>query len=434
MADVDAPPFPPAPPPHPTIPVVPASPDDKSIVFEVTKGRWDAACDSAGKAGNVIRAYWPGLLLIVSLFSGLTGGIVHVISKDTSDPISATSTSRSKVVQSDTQRTTYGTVPDVPQPPPIKPTPKEDPTPKVDPKPLPTPTVEPPLSPPEQKALDQINGLVESHKAIVDTLNAIKKGIDDLNTKPKPPTPDDPGKTGAVFSITDIESGKLITDGKVTINKMVKVTVKSPSAFTWTNLPYKGITFHSEGTTTTLMASTDGEYWVGGVYWNGKAISPLFIQKITAGAGAPTPPPVPVPTPPVPVPPVPVPVPPVPVPTDPFTKAIQDAWTKESTADKAMISNLTGLYSQAIIMADDTTYTLVKAQNDADLAKSLFDVMHATRLSLVKDCLPNVRAVITIELNKTLPTVVGAPLDAATRITAKTEFSKIATALGGLQR
>jgi hypothetical protein len=54
----------------------------------------------------------------------------------------------------------------------------------------------------------------------------------------------------------------------------------------------KNFTFHSEGQTTTLMASADGEICIGGVCLSKGTISPYLYYRITAGQG-PQPPPLP---------------------------------------------------------------------------------------------------------------------------------------------
>jgi hypothetical protein len=111
--------------------------------------------------------------------------------------------------------------------------------------------------------------------------------------KPKPtPTPDDPAAAIITYTVTDVESGKAITDGQIPLNKLVKITAKSPSAIVWTNATYKNFTFHSEGQTTTLMASADGEICIGGVCLSKGTISPYLYYRITAGQG-PQPPPLP---------------------------------------------------------------------------------------------------------------------------------------------
>ncbi len=134
-----------------------------------------------------------------------------------------------------------------------------------------------------------------------------------------------------------------------------------------------------------------------------KVTTKKFTQKVTIGE---------------PVPPVPV---PVPVPSDPFVKAIQDAFTNEIAADKAVnASKLASIYR----MAGKNTV------NDATITNTgqLFDTMKTASRTLLPDtAIPGVRKVIGARLNSAFGASVT--LDSATRAKLATEFNAIADAL-----
>lgn len=131
-----------------------------------------------------------------------------------------------------------------------------------------------------------------------------------------------------------------------------------------------------------------------------------------------------------PAPPVPVPVP-VPVPTDPFSQALAVAFAKESAADRPKAAQLGALYEAFVLVADDPSVTTPKALHDQ--LKATREKMVCADKTVFGQSLPNVRAVITTEENRILPTAVGAQLDAATRQLCKATFARIATALEGLK-
>jgi hypothetical protein len=113
-----------------------------------------------------------------------------------------------------------------------------------------------------------------------------------------------------------------------------------------------------------------------------------------------------------------------PVPADPLTALLQAALAKEAPTDKLLLPKLAALYRQSAQLSKDTTITT---------ADALHATMKTARLTLVGDALPNVRAVVTAELDKVLPTTVGAALDAPTRAACAAAFTRIAAALEGIK-
>ena len=113
---------------------------------------------------------------------------------------------------------------------------------------------------------------------------------------------------------------------------------------------------------------------------------------------------------------------PGPGPDDPLAQALSAALAKES--DKSKLPALAALYRQFVNLA---------ATSPAPTLGQFHDVTKVARINLIGEALPQVRAVITAELDSVLPTVVAAPLDAKTRSAMSAAFAHIATILEGMQ-
>lgn len=173
-----------------------------------------------------------------------------------------------------------------------------------------------------------------------------------------------------------------------------------------------------------FSATVPGMYYIVSSASNKQGITVAVVTLSVRPYVPPGPmPPPPIP-PPNPDPPKPDPPKPPPVPVDPLADALAKAWALESASDKTHVKDLAALYRQSVQLAAAPTITT---------AGQLHDVMKAARVALVGEALPGVRAVITGELNRTLPTAVSAPLDAATRKLCGDTFLRVATALEGLK-
>ena len=118
------------------------------------------------------------------------------------------------------------------------------------------------------------------------------------------------------------------------------------------------------------------------------------------------------------------PKPPGPDPDDPLFVKLKGAWSAETAADKLKIKSLAALYRQSVTTA---------AKPDILTCKALLDIMHAARLTLVGEALPAVRKVLTVEMDRLLPTSISAPLDGPTRDLCGKTFARIAALLEVLQ-
>lgn len=132
-----------------------------------------------------------------------------------------------------------------------------------------------------------------------------------------------------------------------------------------------------------------------------------------------------------PVPPDPDPKPPDPV--DPFVKLIQSAYDSDPVmvlVDGVSMNKATAKQRLAGIYRESAS-TVKKSA--LPTCKAFYDVMHQSRLSLIGDSLPATRAVLTIEMDRTLPRSTSAPLDATNRAACYAAFTKIADALEELK-
>lgn len=114
--------------------------------------------------------------------------------------------------------------------------------------------------------------------------------------------------------------------------------------------------------------------------------------------------------------------------TDPFAKAIADAWALESAADKAHLKDLARLYAQAAVKPTGTVYI---AGNDT--AKKIVGVLHAARVAMMQEALPNVREVLKKQLDTDLVMPENKPLDDAARDKIANAFLNVATHLAELK-
>lgn len=122
---------------------------------------------------------------------------------------------------------------------------------------------------------------------------------------------------------------------------------------------------------------------------------------------------------------------PVPVPTDPFFQALSAAFAKETAADRPKAMQLGALYEAFVVVADDPSLTTAKGLHDQ--LKATREKMVCADKTIFGQSLPNVRAAITAEENRVLPTAAGSPLDAATRLLCKQTFTRIANSLEALK-
>lgn len=132
------------------------------------------------------------------------------------------------------------------------------------------------------------------------------------------------------------------------------------------------------------------------------------------------------PSPPNPNPPVP-PSPPTPTPTDPLFSDLSTAFSQEVGSDKlAKKEELASLYKTgANTTVNDKSITTVG---------QLLTVMHTAANNLIgSESLPNLRKVISVELNKKLPTTASTPLDETTRKTCGDQFARVANLLNALK-
>ena len=111
---------------------------------------------------------------------------------------------------------------------------------------------------------------------------------------------------------------------------------------------------------------------------------------------------------------------PDPLPGDALTKALREAWNKESNADKAKLATLVDIYRQAAKTAQDERLKTFKELND---------VIKASREQLIGQALPNLRGVINTELQRSLAGSVSAVLDPTGRKLCEDTFNRVATAL-----
>jgi hypothetical protein len=124
----------------------------------------------------------------------------------------------------------------------------------------------------------------------------------------------------------------------------------------------------------------------------------------------------------IPPPPTPPQPPPTPPPTDPFARAVWDAYQLETAATKASdASAWAGIFRGAIAHVDNPS-----VKTNADLHADLKAALASTR----PGALPRVKPVITNEIT----IVFGRePTKTIDKTIAKAELEKIATALGGLR-
>lgn len=106
---------------------------------------------------------------------------------------------------------------------------------------------------------------------------------------------------------------------------------------------------------------------------------------------------------------------------DPLTVSLQDAYSKETAADKALLPKLAGVYTAAITQVD-----LSATWGD------LFKAMTQTAVDAgITGHLPKVQTVIAARLVENLPSKGASTLamDAAGKAKAKAEFKKVAQSL-----
>lgn len=158
------------------------------------------------------------------------------------------------------------------------------------------------------------------------------------------------------------------------------------------------------------VALAPGQYRV--LCWTSIADVPskATLVVVNIGDGAPAPP-----------------QPPIPPTESDLTKMLKAAWASESDEAKAYgaLPALRSIYSDLATAAQDPKYTLVKDLRDELVRRYKNDLLPVSLLKM--------RAVITAELNATLPRAADAPLDAANRAKCATAFSSIAAALGAIQ-
>lgn len=120
------------------------------------------------------------------------------------------------------------------------------------------------------------------------------------------------------------------------------------------------------------------------------------------------------------------PVTPPPV-TDPFVKALTDAFAKETDADKAKLSLLATIYSQSTA-AGGVIYNPAN-----DTAAKVHAMFKSVRDGLMVGALPNVIEAIRLQQNADLVIPENKPLDTATRDKIATSFAKVGKLLSELK-
>jgi len=154
--------------------------------------------------------------------------------------------------------------------------------------------------------------------------------------------------------------------------------------------------------TCVVTAAQPGRYRL--IAWTAKSNVPSLAAEVVVVVGG---------VPPTPVPPTPVP----PDPVDPFLASLRSAFAADGSATRVDdVKQLAAVYRQAQAVVD---------RQDVTNLGQLQSVMRQAITTLIGDRLGGVRQVIGAELRRTLPTDALAPMDAALRLKAGAEFTRI---------
>jgi hypothetical protein len=219
---------------------------------------------------------------------------------------------------------------------------------------------------------------------------------------PTPPPEPIPPPLVVVPATVETEPGQLTV-----------IAAESAYAVTWYAPAFDPKAVNAANNRFTFSVRAQGVYRVAAFIAKDNSVYGPYETRVVIGIQPPDPGPGPGP-----------PTPPTP-PADPFAKALGDAYAQETAADKAKLPLLAAFFRQSAETAKDSKYTTVG---------QLFDDMHTALTALIgADALRKVRNVAGAELDKTIPKMALAPLDAPMRDVVVREFTKVATALGGLK-